>query len=147
MNNNNERMNYEDYNNNENLSEKASEEHKYTEFYGHKSETNTIFKAIKKNQTQYEIKFTLEDNKNNHYICRECNSFPLIKIIKDEPTIKLLLICENHKEENELNKCINRILNKEKDLYSYQYCKIHNKEKEEREIFLKACLNCKMNLC
>ena len=86
----NEGINLEDYNNNENF--RTSDKHKYTEFYGQKQENNNIISEIKRNQIQYEINFTLEDNKNNHYICRECNSFPLIKIIKDEPTIKLLLV-------------------------------------------------------
>ena len=136
------------YNNIEKLSEKTSE-HKYTYFYGQQSEVNNDINlnTIPKNQSQPEIVFTLEDNKNNHYICKECNSFPLIKIIKDEPTIILLLTCENHKEEIELSKYINRILNKDIDLYYNQYCKIHNTNDNKTEIFLKACLECKMDLC
>ena len=79
----NEGINLEYLNNNENLSEKTSDKHKYTEIFGQKSENDNIISEIERKQTQYKIDINLKVFKNNHYICRECKSFPLIKIIKD----------------------------------------------------------------
>ena len=99
----------------------------------------------KNSSTQKEL-YSKEKYKNKHYICQDCSSFPLINLIKNDKKFKLLLKCENHKEEIDLKTYVERIerisKNNKIDSYSYQFCKIH---KNENYIF--ACLKCKMNLC
>ena len=95
-------------------------------------------------ESSNKIKFTEENFKDKHYICEQCNSFPLIKII-NEKRISLTCQNKNHIEQIEFDEFIKRIENnKHIDIKKYQYCQEPNHEKEE---LIKVCINCKQNLC
>ena len=100
-----------------------------------------IISNINKDSSSNKIKYTEESFKDKHYICQNCKTFPLIKII-NEKTISLLCENKNHKEEIELNLYIERIKNnKIKDINNYQNCEIHNQK------LIRVCINCNTNLC
>ena len=123
------------------------EPQQFRDIYSHKLENNGNLSNVDKNQSSTKTFYNKEEYQNKHYICQDCSAFPLIKLsINKDKTIKLNLKCENHKEEIDLKTYVDRINknNTNLDLHPHQYCKNPN---HKDEIFLNACLKCKMNLC
>lgn len=71
-----------------------------------------------------------------HYMCKECETFHLIKII-DKKTIKI--ICKER--EIDSNDFFSNIPNEE-NLDKYQFCQLHNENKK-----IGICSECKRDLC
>ena len=135
-------------NNDEQIFEGYDEESPiYQKVYSHKLDINNIISSIPKNSSSFETNTNKEKYKNKHYLCQDCSTFPLIKLlINEDKKIKLLLKCENHNEEIDLKAYVDRISrnNENLDLHPYQFCKDPNHKNQN---FLYVCLKCKMNLC
>ena len=108
----------------------------YKKYYSYKSRINT-------NKSEEDPINYSEIYKDKHYICKNCSSFPLIKIMNNKN--KILLICNNHREEIEIEAFLTRLREEKnnKDINVYKQCKIHKNNKN----LIKACINCKKNLC
>jgi surface protein len=104
---------------------------------------NPPISTIKDNKSKNETKTTdiLENYKNKIYICEKCGVFPIIRKYNN----KIHIICKetNHAEEVEIKIFIGKDFKEKKDEdKKYKYCK-HHKDK----LLVKACVNCKQNLC
>ena len=116
-------------------------------FYGTTTEHIDLPESIqKKAETEKKVSEIINKNKNKLYICEKCKTFPIIRIIGNK--IKITCKDTKHEEEMEIRKYIQNITKNEVDeknveeIKKYKFCKTHI----EKPI-IKACVNCKQNLC
>ena len=99
-------------------------------------ESEEIESEIRKNQPSSNSATKISIKEKEHYLCKECKTFHLIKIIKLN---EIKIICKE--KEIDSKDFLKNILNEEK-LDIYQYCLLHKQLKK-----IGFCSECKSDLC